>query len=104
MSSIKEAELQSKCIDYLNTKGIYFINKYGDGRSGKGCPDLIVCFNGYFVAFELKVNDNELAPAQRIHKKRILRNGGRHYKPYTLEEFKQIIDTLEKELGGNHGK
>lgn len=103
MSSIKESALQSDCIDYLKNKGIYYINKFGDGRSGKGCPDLIVCLNGYFVAFELKVGDNDLAPAQRIHKKRILRSGGRHYKPYTIEEFKRIIDDLEKELGGNHG-
>ena len=55
-----EKKLQDKCIAYLKNKGIYYINKYGDGRSGKGCPDLITCINGKFVAFELKAGDNDL--------------------------------------------
>ena len=95
MSSIKESELQSKCIDYLNTKGIYFINKYGDGRSGKGCPDLILCINGRFVACELKVGSNDLQDDQKIHKIRIERSGGLHYSPYTLEEFIKIVEGLK---------
>ena len=88
-----ESNLQKKCIDYLKTKDIYYINKYGDGRSGLGAPDLITCINGRFVGFELKVGDNEPSKAQLIHKARIERNGGRHYVPYTLEEFIKCVET-----------
>lgn len=90
-----ESNLQKKCIEYLKTKDIYYINKYGDGRSGLGAPDLLTCINGRFVAFELKVGNNERSNAQDIHKIRIERNGGRHYTPYTLEEF---IECVEKEV------
>lgn len=90
-----ENALQTKCIEYLKQKDIYYINKYGDGRSGLGAPDLITCINGRFVAFELKVENNDLSNAQKIHKKRIERNGGKHYKPYTLEEF---IECVEREV------
>lgn len=87
----READLQSKCIDYLKANDIYYINKYGDGRSGKGCPDLICCIGGRFVAFELKVGLNKMKSDQRIHKKRIERNLGLHFFPYTFEEFKDDI-------------
>ena len=91
---MRESELQKKCIEYLKQNDIYYINKYGDGRSAKGCPDLICCIQGKFVAFELKVGKGKLKPDQRIHKKRIERNKGYHYTPYTLMEFQNKIRDL----------
>lgn len=89
---MKESQLQRKCIEYLKQKDIYYINKYGDGWSAKGCPDLICCINGRFVTFELKVGNGKMKPDQRIHKRRIERNGGMHHVPYSIEEFKHLID------------
>lgn len=88
---MKESSLQSKCIEYLKSKGIYYINIHGSGWGAKGSPDLITCINGKFVAFELKVGDNEMQPDQRIHKRRIEKNGGQHYCPRTIDEFIKII-------------
>ncbi len=89
---MKETQLQEKCIKYLKSKSIYYINVHGGGWASKGSPDLITCINGKFVAFELKVKTNDLQPDQRIHRKRILINGGQHYCPRTLREFKSIIE------------
>jgi hypothetical protein len=89
-----EKKLQDKCIAYLKAKDIYHINKYGDGRSAKGAPDLIVCIKGRFVCFELKVGNNDMQDDQKIHKIRIERSGGLHYAPYTLEEFISIVEAL----------
>lgn len=89
-----EKKLQDKAIDYLNRRGIYNLNLFGDGWSGKGKPDLIVCINGRFVAFELKVGENDLQDDQKIHRLRIKRSGGLHYSPYTLEEFIKIVEDL----------
>ena len=89
-----EKKLQDKCIRYLKEKGVYYLNLYGDGFSGKGKPDLLACINGRFVAFELKVGENDLQDDQRIHRNRIRKSGGLHYAPYTLEEFKTIIKEL----------
>ena len=91
-----EKRLQDKCIAYLKSKGIYYLNKYGDGRSGKGAPDLYTCIDGQFVAFELKVGSNDMQDDQKIHKLRIERSGGLHYSPYTLSEFINIIEDLTK--------
>lgn len=60
-----EKKLQDKAIEYLRRRGIYYLNLFGDGMSGKGKPDLIVCLNGRFVAFELKVGENDLQDDQK---------------------------------------
>lgn len=92
-----EADLQTKAIKYLKSKRIYHINKFGDGWSAKGAPDLIVCIKGHFVAFELKVGENDLQDDQKIHRIRIQRSGGLHYSPYTIEEFISIVEGLLNE-------
>lgn len=93
---MKEKKLQDQCVKYLKERGIYYINVYGSGRTAKGAPDLIACINGRFVAFELKVGKNDMQDDQKIHKKRIEKNKGLHFVPYTVEEFKDIIQTLER--------
>lgn len=90
-----EKKLQDKVIRYLKGRGIYYLNLFGDGMSGKGKPDIIVCLNGKFVAFELKVGFNDMQDDQKIHKLRIERSGGLHYSPYTLEEFISVVEELE---------
>ena len=92
-----EKKLQDNAIKYLKSKGIYHLNLFGDGWSGKGKPDLIACINGKFVAFELKVGSNDMQDDQKIHKLRIERSGGLHFSPYTLEEFINIVEELKNE-------
>ena len=92
-----ERNLQAKCIAYLKGKGIYYINKYGDGRSAKGAPDLYICIHGLFVTMELKVGKNGLQEDQLIHKRRIERSGGLWYSPRTLSEFVTIVEELQCE-------
>lgn len=92
-----EKRLQDKVIRYLKDRGIYYLNLYGDGWSGKGKPDIIACINGKFVAFELKVGSNNMQDDQKIHKLRIERSGGLHFSTYTLEEFINIVENLKNE-------
>lgn len=92
-----EKRLQDKAIRYLKDRGIYHLNLYGDGWSGKGKPDIIACINGKFVAFELKVGSNDMQDDQKIHKLRIERSGGLHFSPYNLEEFIKIVEELKNE-------
>lgn len=96
-STTREKKLQDKVVRYLRERGIYYLNLYGDGFSGKGKPDIIACINGRFVAFELKVGSNGMQDDQKIHKLRIERSNGLHYSPYTLEEFINIVEDLLNE-------
>lgn len=94
---MREKNLQDKCIKYLKSKGVYYINQFGNGWSAKGAPDLVTCILGKFVCFELKVGENDLQDDQKIHRNRIRKSGGLHYSPYTLSEFKEIIERLLNE-------
>lgn len=87
-----ERDLQKKCVEYLKREGIYYLNIHGGGWGTRGAPDLLACIAGRFVAFELKVGSNQMAPAQKIHKGRIEASGGRHYVPRSLEEFKRMVE------------
>lgn len=89
-----ESTFQKNCLKELKRRGIYALNIYGSGRSGKGTPDLITCINGMFVAFELKVGKNQMQDDQVIHKKRIEQNGGKQFTPRTIDEFTEILDQL----------
>lgn len=91
-----EKKLQDKAISYLKGRGIYYLNLYGDGRSGKGKPDIIACINGLFVAFELKVGENDLQDDQKIHRLRIKKSNGFHCAPYSIEEFISIVEELNQ--------
>ena len=91
---MREKKLQDKCIRYLKDNHIYYINQFGNGWSAKGAPDVVVCLNGRFIAFEFKTCKNGMQTDQIIHKRRIERSGGMHYTPYTFEEFKEIIKEL----------
>ena len=93
-----EKNLQDDCIKYLKKHGIYHINQFGNGWAARGAPDLTVCLNGRFVAFELKVGANDMQDDQKLHKIRIERSGGLHFAPYTLTEFIDIIERLKTEL------
>lgn len=91
-----EKTLQDKCIKYLKSKNIYFINQFGNGWSAKGVPDIVACINGRFVCFELKVGANGMQADQQIHRIWIKRSGGLHYSPYTFPEFVRIVEDLRK--------
>lgn len=90
-----ETKLQNRVLKYLKDKGIYCLNLYGDGMSGKGKPDIIACINGRFVAMELKVGENDMQDDQIIHKLRIERSGGKHCCPRSLHEVKELVEKYE---------
>jgi len=89
-----ESNLQKKCIEYLKSKKIYYINQYGNGRTGKGTPDITACINGRYVAFELKVEGNAPSPAQIIRMKKIRESGGIACAFWTFDDFKKKVDEV----------
>ena len=94
---MREASLQSQCLKWLgehHPTDVLPANIHGGGWTEKGFPDVVCCIRGRYVAFELKVGDNQMSSAQRIWKTRILRAGGLHYCPRTLGEFITIVERI----------
>lgn len=91
-----ESDLQQKCGKYLRKEKIYFDNIHPDGYTGKGSPDIVACIKGRYVAFELKVGNNNLQDDQIVKRRKIISNGGLHFSPYTLEEFIEIVQHVKE--------
>lgn len=95
--AMREHALQTKCLNWLAEHHPYDVlpaNIHGGGWSTKGFPDIICCIRGRYVAFELKVDANEMDGAQRIWRRRIIRAGGLHFCPRTVEAFAEEIEKI----------
>lgn len=92
----KESAFQSKVKKFLESNGFYVVNVHGGSWGGKGTADLICCYRGRFVAFELKVGDNQMSEAQKIRKGEVEKSGGRVFCPRIFSEVEEIVKELEK--------
>jgi len=71
-----EAKVKKKVKYYLTTRGIYFTMPFTAGYGANGVPDILVCFQGKFIAIECKTGGNKPTALQAEHMKRIQRGGG----------------------------
>lgn len=90
---MKEKEIQKKIIEYLNKNGAYSVKSIVTNRSGS--PDIICCFNGLFVALEVKTEKGIISKLQEYHQKEILKSGGRALIVRSVEEVKALIEELK---------
>ena len=93
---MRESTLQTTCLSALKLEGYYVLNLHGSAFASRGAPDVVACINEQFIAFEFKVGGNDLEPAQRIHKKRIENNGGKHYVIRSLKDLEDALDLIRR--------
>ena len=56
-----------------------------------GIPDIIVCYKGKFVAFEVKTEKGKLSKLQEMTIAKIQKANGMAFKVTSLEEVKEIL-------------
>lgn len=87
----KEGILDDKIISYCHKNNIYAFKTNGNGK-----PDIIMCIEGLFVAFETKVDDNVLSPLQIGHIKKIKKSNGIVYEIRSYKEAITVIDNIKR--------
>lgn len=93
---VKEKNITNKILKYLKSLDNCFCFKEHGGRYGTaGIPDIICCFNGRFIAFEVKTEKGRLTKLQEITIQRIKEAKGKAFKVTSLEEVKNILENLE---------
>lgn len=91
-----EKAITKKILDYLKALDNCFAFKEHGGRYGTaGIPDIICCFNGRFIAFEVKTDKGRLTKLQEITIHKIKDAKGEAFKVTSLEEVKKILENLE---------
>ena len=102
-----ESQFQTKLLKELRSYGWFY--KASD-RFRAGVPDVIGCFNGVFIAIELKVDYNKPTKLQVFELKQILANEGyaavvtynnktktRHLGDKTFKTDKELVECILKQ-------
>ena len=91
-----EKNITTAIMRYLKTVPNCFAWKEHGGMYGTaGLPDIICCYHGRFVAFEVKASDGRLTKLQEIMIQKIRAAKGGAFKVTSVEEVKKILDSLE---------
>ena len=93
---MKEKTITNKILKYLKEQPCCFAFKEHGGAYGTaGIPDIICCYKGKFVAFEVKTSSGKLSKLQEIIIQKIKNANGIAYKVTSLEDVKEILENLE---------
>ena len=92
---MKESEIQKKIIQYLNTIGAYTIKTISTNRNG--CPDIICCLKGRYVALEVKAEKGTVSQLQEHNIKLIKKSGGVAAVVRSVEDVKKILENFPRE-------
>lgn len=92
----RESDLQDDCLKYLEGRVIYCINTHGDAWERRGRPDIYICHRGRFIGCELKRGAGSRPTALQLkHLREIRKNGGIGVWITTLDELKNLINSLD---------
>ena len=97
-----EKDIVSAIMRYLKSVPECFAHKEHGGMYGTaGLPDIICCYRGLYVAFEVKTSTGRLTKLQEVTLRRINDAKGKAHKVTSVEEVKQILSTLEVRIREN---
>lgn len=89
---MKEKTITNQILKYLKSLSECFAFKEHGGLYGtSGIPDIIVCYKGKFVAFEVKNEKGKLSKLQEITIAKIQKAKDMAFKVTNLEEVEEIL-------------
>lgn len=95
---MKEKTITNQILKYLKKLPECFAFKEHGGLYGtSGIPDIIICYKGKFVAFEVKTEKGKLSKLQEITIEKIRNAKGMAFKVTSLEEVKEILKGVMSE-------
>lgn len=94
---MNETQLVEAIKKYLKTVPELFHWKEHGGQFGTaGIPDIIVCYRGRFLAFEVKTQRGKPSVLQTATIRQIMRAGGIATIVRSVGEVREIIEALER--------
>jgi hypothetical protein len=92
---VSESTIQGRIITWLRRLPDCFAFKAD--VSLRGVPDVVCCYQGKFIAFEIKRQRGEATPIQLATFWLIQKAGGQAYIVNTLEQVQEIMKGLDDE-------
>jgi len=89
---MKEQSLIEQVKSYLNGyPGLFYWKEHGGIYGTAGIPDIIICYQGRFIALECKSKNRKPTVLQQITINKINRAGGTAVVVYCLDEVKELL-------------
>ena len=94
MATTPEGKVKQKVKEYLKSIGAWYYMPVSNGMGRSGCPDILVCFDGKFLAFETKAPGkiNNVTPNQQREIDEITRANGLAHVVDCVEQVKEIME------------
>lgn len=89
-----ETGIKSKIEALLRERKIWFVKVHGEAMQSRGIPDLLCCYEGKFVAFEVKDRGNYATPLQRYELDRIAKSGGVQAVVYSVADVEKVLEGM----------
>ncbi len=96
-----EGKVKKKVKEYLKDIGAWYYMPVSNGMGRVGCPDILVCYKGLFMAFETKAPGKikNVTPNQQREIDDIQRANGLAHVVDDVEQVKEIINAKIIETG-----
>lgn len=94
MAMTPEGKVKAKVKDYLKSIGAWYYMPVSNGMGRVGCPDILVCYKGLFMAFETKAPGKikNVTPNQEREISDIQRANGLALVVDDVEQVKEAIN------------
>ena len=89
---VLEASIVRSITSMLKKRGAWFLKVHGGPFQRPGVPDILVCLNGFFYAFEVKRPGEKATPTQEREIEAIRKAGGLAVVVTSVEEAMTILD------------
>ena len=100
MAMTPEGKVKKKVKEYLQSIGAWYYMPVSNGMGRVGCPDILVCYKGMFMAFETKAPGKikNVTANQQREIDGIQRANGLAHVVDDVEQVKSLIGTVKGTL------
>ena len=92
----KESSIQDTIIEYLKSVGAYVVKVHVSSYQSQGTPDILCCYRGIFIGFELKKPGETASDLQKYRIEQIQRAGGFAYIADSLKRVKEVLYDIDR--------
>jgi hypothetical protein len=76
MAMTPEAKVKAKCVAQLKAMGAVYFYPVTGGYGSSGVSDIVVCYEGQYIAIECKAGKNKLSELQKMFLEKVAAAGG----------------------------
>lgn len=92
-----ERRVVKKILEYLRKRGGFWAKTHGNPVVTRGLPDIIGCYKGRYIAFEVKRDPSgKPTPLQAFRLAEIVQAGGMARTISSVDEAKALLDRIDE--------